>query len=61
MHRITPRQGNCVNLARHPHGAPVLEALYVRLPPGKRPTLLQEFYGREARLCTVRRAADWDG
>ena len=39
-----------MNLARHPHGAPVLEALYVRLPGSKRPALLAEFYGKEFTL-----------
>lgn len=46
-------QGHCVQLARHPHGAPVLDALYVKLPSSKRASVLSEFYGREFQLLLL--------
>lgn len=46
-------KGHCVQLARHPHGAPVLDALYVRLPSAKRTAVLSEFYGKEFLLLLM--------
>lgn len=42
-----------MQLARHPHGAPVLDALYVKLPSSKRSAVLSEFYGREFQLLML--------
>lgn len=42
-----------MQLARHPHGAPVLDALYVKLPSSKRAAVLAEFYGREFQLLML--------
>ena len=52
-------KGSACALARHPFGAPVLDALYCRLPARARAAILAEFYGPQYALARAgQRAAD---